>query len=174
MALGLGISLNNTLAVLSGFFGTPGEFVRTPKFGVIARSTSWKRDVRKARKTQKRVKIQPWLEFAIGLYLLTCLVMCFVDNPGQRLTIGVPFLCLFMVGYFYVPLTLWFGHRLGRASESEMEPLAAPVTAADMTGYTGWRGATDADRAAEPSKPLFPGPGEAASARSPRFQRADR
>ena len=36
MALGVGIALNNARAVLDGFFGKPGEFVRTPKFGVTA------------------------------------------------------------------------------------------------------------------------------------------
>jgi cellulose synthase/poly-beta-1,6-N-acetylglucosamine synthase-like glycosyltransferase len=130
MSLGIGISLNNARAVLAGFFGKPGEFVRTPKFGVVANSNLWKRDVGKARKSQRRVKIQPFIEFAFGLYLLGCLVMCLTNDPKQRLTVGVPFLCLFMVGYFYVPLTTWFGHRLGRMeAECPEDLLAAPVEA---------------------------------------------
>ena len=32
-------------------------------------------------------------------------------------TIGVPFLCLFMVGYFYVPLTGWFGYRFRKVAD---------------------------------------------------------
>ncbi|MGQ9650020.1 MAG: cellulose synthase family protein [Phycisphaerae bacterium] len=134
MALGIGIALNNTRAVFAGFFGKPGEFVRTPKFGVVARDNRWKRQVENARKSIKRVKLQPFVEFTIALYLLGCVIMCFSaplnpDDPNQqRLTIGVPFLCLFMVGYFYVPLTTWFGHRLGKIeSESPEDLVAAPV-----------------------------------------------
>ncbi len=128
MALGIGIALNNARAVFAGFFGRPGEFVRTPKFGVVARDNRWKKEVRRARQSLPRIKLQPFVEFAIGLYLLGCVIMCFTNDPRQRLTIGVPFLCLFMVGYFYVPLTTWFGHRLGK-SETADELLAAPVEA---------------------------------------------
>lgn len=113
MALGIGISLNNARAVLQGFFGKPGEFVRTPKFGVTAGSDSWRREVAAVRRSRSRVKLQPFFELAIGLYLLACLVMCLTSH---KITVGVPFLCLFMVGYLYVPLTTWFGHRLGKAS----------------------------------------------------------
>ena len=132
MALGIGIALNNARAVFAGFFCKPGEFVRTPKFGVVARDNRWKKQVEKARKSLPRIKLQPFIEFAIGLYLLACVVMCLYfgpeHNPKQRLTIGVPFLCLFMVGYFYVPLTTWFGHRLGKTeAESPDESLMTPM-----------------------------------------------
>jgi drug/metabolite transporter (DMT)-like permease len=73
------------------------------------------------RQGRHKIKIQPFLELGIGLYLLYCLWLCLSDN---RLTVGVPFLVLFMVGYFYVPLTTWFGHRLGRV-ETESEPAPA-------------------------------------------------
>jgi len=116
MALGLGISFNNARAVLAGFFGKPGEFVRTTKFGVTAKSTSWKRQISADRRTRKRINLQPFLELGVGLYLLGCLILCLTD---RKVTIGVPFLCLFLVGYFYVSLTTWFGHRLGKASMDE-------------------------------------------------------
>ena len=113
MALGLGISFNNARAVLVGFFGSPGEFVRTPKFGQAAADESWKRAVQRIHRGGRRIKIQPFIELALGLYLLGCLLLCILNH---RITIGVPFLCLFMVGYLYVPLTTWFGHRFGRQS----------------------------------------------------------
>ena len=44
------------------------------------------------------------------------------------MSVGVPFLCLFMVGYFYVGLTTWFGHRLSKTStELPEELLAVPM-----------------------------------------------
>jgi cellulose synthase/poly-beta-1,6-N-acetylglucosamine synthase-like glycosyltransferase len=115
MALGIGISLNNARAALSGLFGGASEFVRTPKFGVTGTNTDWKRHA-KASRQGRRIKLQPFFELAIGLYLMGCLVMCLTDH---RVTIGVPFLCLFMVGYLYVPLTTWFGHRLGKGAASD-------------------------------------------------------
>lgn len=121
MALGIGISLNNARATLAGFFGASGEFVRTPKFGAAAQTTAWKRDVVAMRRGKRKTQWQPFAELAIAAYLILCLYQCLADH---RLTIGVPFLCLFMTGYLYVPLTTWFGHRLGRI---EAEPQTAPV-----------------------------------------------
>ncbi|UCD28038.1 MAG: glycosyltransferase family 2 protein [Planctomycetota bacterium] len=128
MALGIGISLNNARAVLAGFFGKPGEFVRTRKFGAVARSTSWKRQVKTDKKKSKTIKLQPFVEMSVALYLFYCLIMCLTD---QRVTIGVPFLCLFMAGYLYVPLTTWFGHRLGRESAEDSMAELMPVATVD-------------------------------------------
>jgi len=120
MALGIGISLNNARAVLAGFFGKPGEFVRTPKFGVTVGDDNWKRDVRTHRRLNRRIKLQPFVELGLGLYLLGSMFLCMTNH---RITVGVPFLCLFMVGYLYVSLTTWFGHRFGR------QPAEGPLAA---------------------------------------------
>lgn len=123
MAVGIGISLNNTRAVFMGFFGRAGEFVRTPKFGVVtAADTAWKREVAAARRALRGIRIQPFIELGIGLYLLVCLLLCLGHG---KLTVGVPFLCLFMAGYLYVPLTTWFGHRFG--STVDEDAMVAPV-----------------------------------------------
>ena len=123
MSLGIGISLNNARAVLTGFFGKPGEFVRTPKFGVLAGDKSWREQLKKVQR-KRRVRIQPFVELGFGLYLLACLFMCLTNH---RITVGVPFLCLFIVGYLYVPLTTWFGNRLTR--DTAMEGIPAPSEA---------------------------------------------
>ncbi len=134
MALGLGISLNNARAVLAGFFGEPGEFVRTEKFGVGRRGGRWKDKAARIRRDNRKIKLQPFLELAVGLYLLACLILCF---GTLRVTIGVPFLCLFMVGYLYVPLTTWFGHRLGGLAEDVQAEELAPVPLAESAALGG-------------------------------------
>ncbi|MBI4581001.1 MAG: hypothetical protein HY718_14940, partial [Planctomycetes bacterium] len=69
--------------------------------------------------------LQPFVELGIGLYLTSCLVMCIV---GGKITVGLPFLCLFMAGYLYVPLTTWFGHAFARAQDpTESAGDLAPV-----------------------------------------------
>lgn len=143
MAIGVGISLNNARAVFSGLFGRPSEFVRTPKFGAVARGGIRRSDVKRARMSIRRIRIQPWFEFAIGCYLLSCLLMCLA---AKNITFAMPFLCLFMIGYFYVPLNGWFGHLLsGRATEAAA-PMPLPVSelhpsrsadAANMAGAEG-------------------------------------
>ena len=119
MILGVGICLNNARAVLEGFFGKPGEFVRTQKFGTMTGSVEWKRKIAEQRNKQKgRIRWQPFAELGVGLYLMVCLILSLQD---YRVTIGTPFLALFMVGYLYVPLMTWFGHRLGRVDATGQE-----------------------------------------------------
>lgn len=100
MSLGIGVSLNNAIATLEGLLGRQSEFVRTPKFGAIdAADPQWQRKSRAERRKGRR-----WLPFAelfMGFYLLACVVVCYMNG---RLTIGIPFLLLFMTGYFYVAL----------------------------------------------------------------------
>jgi len=113
MALGIGISLSNSRATLAGFFGKPGEFIRTPKYNTCRGDERWKRQVRVTRRKKGRGHVQTLLELAVGLYLASCLALCLVHH---KITMGLPFLCLFMAGYIYVPLSTWFGHRLGRGA----------------------------------------------------------
>ncbi len=140
MSLGIGIALNNARAVLDGFFGSGGEFVRTPKFGVTDAQTAW----RPERPRRRRPRIQPFIEFGVGLYLLSCLVLCLLS---RKITIGLPFLCLFMVGYFYVSLTTWLGHRLGgTAAEDEGVNRIMPAPVEMPPGRLH-----DADRRSDPA-----------------------
>ncbi len=134
MALGLGISLNNARAVLAGFFGEPGEFVRTEKFGVGRAGGRWKDKARQIRQANRKIKLQPFVELGIGVYLLVCLILCF---STLRVTIGVPFLCLFMVGYWYVSLTTWFGHRLGELAGNLAGDELASVSLAEPAVFKG-------------------------------------
>jgi cellulose synthase/poly-beta-1,6-N-acetylglucosamine synthase-like glycosyltransferase len=110
MALGVGIAFNNACAVLTGLFGKPGEFVRTPKFGVTDNQRTW----RKQQSGQRKIKWQPFAELAIAFYLMSCLVLCIVE---KKITVGLPFLCLFMAGYLYVPLTTWFGNAFASSED---------------------------------------------------------
>jgi hypothetical protein len=135
MSLGVGICLNNARAALSGFFGKPSEFVRTPKFGVAqSADQSWKQ--RGAyQKKRCRVRLQPCLEVGMGIYLLACTLLCVETH---WVSIGLPFLVLFTVGYLYVGLAtllaswLGAGARLGHAAHHQVvgEVASAPLAGA--------------------------------------------
>jgi len=122
MAVGIGIGFNNALAALDGFFGKTGEFVRTPKFG----DRVAKRGARPRRRRGGRLRIlaswKAWAELAIGLYLSGFLLAFFFHEEWyERVSAAIPFLLIFIVGYFYVALQTFYGRWL---SEREAEAAA--------------------------------------------------
>jgi len=97
LALGVGMSLNNTRAVLEAVFGHDTPFVRTPKYDIRSAKVGWhvKRYVNKR-------WLQPTLELAIGLWF-TPAVWVAVATGGRAL-LSLPFLLLFQFGFLYVSL----------------------------------------------------------------------
>lgn len=103
MALGIGISVSNTIAALEGFFGKCGEFVRTPKFGVeTSADHKWKQKISHVKIKKSYV---PWIELTFGLYMVGCVCMCLYYGTAP---FSVPFLVLFAVGYFYVSFSSFY------------------------------------------------------------------
>ncbi len=98
MSVGVGIALNNARATIEGLFGHQSEFVRTPKFGEAAMPTSGRKKT--AAEKRRSGLTQGVIEVGFGFYLLSCIVIL-IAKTG-RLTFGIPFLVLFMVGFFYV------------------------------------------------------------------------
>src|SRR5947209_5878415 len=64
MALGIGLTITNSKAVMEALFGIQSSFKRTPKFRI--EQGSKKKDAAMARKYRKRLGIIPWLELGIG------------------------------------------------------------------------------------------------------------
>lgn len=95
VALGLGLSVNNALAVVEALWGRTGEFRRTPKYGDGAGRAGGAagRGLRRLR----GMGVQPLVEIAFGAW--------FTLAVGYALSAGVwaaaPFLALFGVGFFY-------------------------------------------------------------------------
>jgi cellulose synthase/poly-beta-1,6-N-acetylglucosamine synthase-like glycosyltransferase len=113
MAVGIGIALNNAIAALDGFFGQTGEFVRTPKFGDAAQATSdWRK---RLGAFQVRKNWQVWVELFMGFYLLGCAVaLLFFKNWFERVSMALPFLAVFILGYFYVAFQSFYTRWLSR------------------------------------------------------------
>lgn len=113
MAVGIGIAFNNAVAALEGFFGKTGEFVRTPKFGEEAgRRGNWRQRIGGFR---FKKNWQAWAELAMGLYLTACLVgLLFFDEWLTRVSAAIPFLLMFIMGYFYVAFETFYTHWFSR------------------------------------------------------------
>jgi cellulose synthase/poly-beta-1,6-N-acetylglucosamine synthase-like glycosyltransferase len=104
MGLGVGISLNNTKAVLEAIWGAikkkPSEFVRTPKYGVTSSAAGT--TFRAGRVFTLHRLALPIIEIAFGCYMSSCIMISLLYGFGQG---SVPFLLIFAGGYFYVGFT---------------------------------------------------------------------
>jgi cellulose synthase/poly-beta-1,6-N-acetylglucosamine synthase-like glycosyltransferase len=127
MAIGIGLSVRNAVAVLEALFGKQSEFVRTPKYRIEAQA-----DARSAwlkRKYRKRAGWIPLAEILLGIYFAAT-VLYAIENQNY---FTVPFLVLFVWGYLYTGLMsvgqgLLERLRIGRAVEAaEIRPAATGI-----------------------------------------------
>ncbi len=94
MALGIGISVTNTRAVVEAVLGRPSPFLRTPKYNGARSSAA---DPLLGR----RVFPAGTLELLMGTLMVLCLAAAFVR---PQTIVGVPFLLLFAAGYLGIGL----------------------------------------------------------------------
>jgi cellulose synthase/poly-beta-1,6-N-acetylglucosamine synthase-like glycosyltransferase len=122
MALGIGLTVTNTIAVIEALVGKQTAFARTPKYRVESKT-----DKIRAAKYRKRLGWVPWVELLIGSYF--ALTVFYALQNENYLT--VPFLLLFVIGYWYTGLmSLLQGRFAGlilSASESHTKPFPVGV-----------------------------------------------
>jgi len=119
MSLGIGLTVTNTIAVLEALVGKQTAFARTPKYRVES-----KQDKVGAKKYRKRLGWVPWIEILIGTYFALATVYA-IDNENY---ITVPFLLLFLVGYWVTGLmSLMQGRFAGLSVGSESHTKPFPV-----------------------------------------------
>jgi cellulose synthase/poly-beta-1,6-N-acetylglucosamine synthase-like glycosyltransferase len=122
MALGIGLTVTNTRAVLEALFGVQSSFKRTPKYRVQAKG---EKSVA-AKKYRKRLGVVPWIELAIGCYFAAAVYYAFTNENY----ITIPFLIIFVLGYWYTGLmSLLQGRfeRLGSLGEPRAKPFPVGV-----------------------------------------------
>lgn len=95
MAIGIGLCINNSKAVLEALFRRESEFARTPKYGIERDSDEWV-----GKKYHQTVGVQPLIELALGLYFTATVYYALVNQIYGTL----PFLMLFQVGFLYTGL----------------------------------------------------------------------
>ena len=98
MAVGIGLSVRNAVAVIEAIFGVKSEFVRTPKYRVEAGArdgAGWSK-----KKYRKGAGWMPYAEVLLGVYFAAAVVYAIeMQNYAT-----VPFLLLFVWGYLYTGL----------------------------------------------------------------------
>jgi cellulose synthase/poly-beta-1,6-N-acetylglucosamine synthase-like glycosyltransferase len=95
IAVGIGLAINNTRAVFEALFGEPGEFSRTPKYGIERSRDEWQH-----KRYHQTMPIQPLVEVAFGLYFTGSVVYALAHSLYGSL----PFLMLFQAGFLYTGL----------------------------------------------------------------------
>jgi hypothetical protein len=121
MALGIGLTITNTIAVVEALIGRQTAFARTPKY----RMESKKDRVRTA-KYRRRLGWIPWAELLIGCYFALTVYYA-IDNENY---ITVPFLVLFVVGFWCTGLMSLLQGRFSGVSfrpESHTKPFPVGV-----------------------------------------------
>jgi cellulose synthase/poly-beta-1,6-N-acetylglucosamine synthase-like glycosyltransferase len=104
MALGIGMCVNQSKAVIEALVGYETGFTRTPKTGMQGRDRSWLQ-----KKYRTLLTAQPLLELALGAYLTSAI--WFALDKGVYFSL--PFLLLFQWGFFYVGLVSLLQGRIG-------------------------------------------------------------
>jgi cellulose synthase/poly-beta-1,6-N-acetylglucosamine synthase-like glycosyltransferase len=112
MALGVGLTITNTKAVMEALFGVQSAFARTPKYRV-----NKKGEKSQAKKYRKRLGIIPWIELAIGCYF--ALTVWYAFTTENYFT--MPFLILFVFGYWYTGLLSLLQGRFERFGTAGQE-----------------------------------------------------
>jgi cellulose synthase/poly-beta-1,6-N-acetylglucosamine synthase-like glycosyltransferase len=116
MAIGAGLCVSNTKAIIEAFFGKQSEFVRTPKYGAGRGVSSEKPPARRKR------KLLPYVELLMGLYMVFCGVLSVVD---PRYMLATPFLVLFAFGFFYVSVLSFLAQRASQLARQQAAAAAA-------------------------------------------------
>ena len=123
MALGIGLTITNTKAVMEALFGIKSPFVRTPKYRVAQKG-----EKSQAAKYRKRLKLTPWFELLMGGWFAFAIYYTFRNHNYFT----APFLILFVFGYWYTGLmSLLQGRferwRSGGVNTDESSPKPYPV-----------------------------------------------
>src|SRR5258705_308209 len=95
MSVGIGLSINNTRAVLEAIFNKQSEFTRTPKYRIEGDGDEWV-----GKKYRQSVAVQPLIELALGLYFTATVFYALANQIYGT----VPFLVLFQIGFLYTGL----------------------------------------------------------------------
>jgi cellulose synthase/poly-beta-1,6-N-acetylglucosamine synthase-like glycosyltransferase len=112
MTLGVGLTITNTKAVMEALFGIKSAFARTPKYSVKKKG-----ERSQAKVYRKRLGIVPWIELAIGTYF--ALTVWYAISTENFFT--VPFLLLFVLGYWYTGLLSLLQGRFERNTHTGQE-----------------------------------------------------
>jgi hypothetical protein len=104
LAVGIGLSINNSKAVIEALFNKKSDFNRTPKYNVASlhriNAVGHVKTLLKNKYSLHTINIVSIIEFILGLYMSLAVYFAFDKN----LYVSIPLIMLFQVGYLYTSL----------------------------------------------------------------------
>jgi hypothetical protein len=120
MAVGVGLTIINTRAVLEALFGVETAFARTPKYAIGDRPMNLE-----VKKYRRRSGWLPYAEIAVGTYFLGMIGFA-IETYNF---FSIPFLGLFVGGYFWAGFGTLYQEHQSRLQWMKQQKLAAVRTA---------------------------------------------
>ncbi len=116
LAVGIGLCVNNSRAVLEGLFSKTGEFRRTPKYAVIQKGDSWK-----DKSYRGKLNLTSLIEVLLTVNFLIALIYALME----QIYFSLPFILLFEIGFLYTSVLSFLQTRFASRffSPASVEPL---------------------------------------------------
>jgi len=95
MALGIGLSVVNSKAVIEALLGIKSSFKRTPKYSIVKKTDRWY-----TKDYLRKTGALPVLELLLGIYFVLVATYAFLNDNYP----SIAFLMLFIVGFMYMGL----------------------------------------------------------------------
>lgn len=102
LALGMGLAVNNTMAVLEAIIGKKSSFKRTAKFAISRKSDRWQH-----KKYRTGISLVTWVEIFLGFYFTAAFILAVFYGMWATLY-GLLF---FQAGFLYVGILSLFQCR---------------------------------------------------------------
>ena len=115
MAVGVGLTIINTRAVLEAVFGVQTSFARTPKYAIGDRPVNLE-----VKKYRRRSGWLPYVEILCGGYFLAMIVFA-VQTYNF---FAIPFLALFVFGYWWTGFGTLYQEQQGRLQWLKQQKMA--------------------------------------------------
>jgi hypothetical protein len=116
IAVGVGLTVINTRAVMEALFGVKSGFVRTPKYAIGERKINLE-----AKKYRRKSGMLPYIEIAIGSYFVGMILFAINTNNF----FAIPFLLLFVLGYYWAGFGTLYQEHQSRLQWLKQQRLAA-------------------------------------------------
>jgi hypothetical protein len=120
MAVGVGLTIINTRAVLEALFGVETAFARTPKYAIGDKPMNLE-----VKKYRRRSGMLPYLEIGVGTYFLLMVVFAITTYNF----FSIPFLGLFVSGYYWAGFGTLYQEHQGRLRHVKAQRLALAKSA---------------------------------------------
>ncbi len=115
MAVGVGLTIINTRAVLEAIFGIQTSFARTPKYAISDRPVNLE-----VKKYRRRSGWLPYVEILCGGYFVAMIVFAIQTYNF----FAIPFLVLFVLGYWWAGFGTLYQEQQGRLRWLKQQKMA--------------------------------------------------